>query len=123
MPNVSDWVSLKALRVPKEWEVEAWAGQSINNKPYLATDSAGRVYVTDPEGYRVLIFSPSGAYLNRFGQFGADAGSLGLPNGIALGADDTLWVADAGNHRVLGYAPVFGAPVTLPADVEPTIQP
>jgi len=93
-----------------EWHVEAWAGQSINNKPYLATDSNGRIYVTDPEGYRVLIFSPNGAYLNRFGQFGTDANSLGLPNGIAVAADDTLWVADAGNHRVLGYPPVFGAP-------------
>ena len=105
-----------------EWQVEAWAGQSINNKPYLATDSAGRVYVTDPEGYQVLIFSPSGAYLNRFGQFGTDANSLGLPNGIALAPDDTLWVADAGNHRVLGYAPVYGAPV-VPTEPEPTIQP
>ena len=90
--------------------MEAWAGQSINNKPYLATDSAGRVYVSDPEGYRVLIFSPAGAYLGRFGQYGTDTGSLGLPNGLAVGPDDSLWVADAGNHRVLGYAPVFGAP-------------
>ena len=92
-----------------EWRVEAWAGQSINNKPYIAADSGGRVYVTDPEGYRVLIFSNSGAYLNRFGQFGTDAGSFGLPNGIAVAADDTLWVADAGNHRVLAFPPVYGA--------------
>lgn len=102
-----------------EWRVEAWAGQSINNKPYLATDSAGRVYVSDPEGYRVLIFSPAGAYLGRFGQYGTDTGSLGLPNGLAVGPDDSLWVADAGNHRVLGYAPVFGA--AEPLLVEPTV--
>lgn len=92
-----------------EWHVEAWAGQSINNKPYLAADSGGRVYVTDPEGYRVLVFSGSGGYLNRFGQFGTDANSLGLPNGIAVGPDDTLWVADAGNHRVLAFPPIYGA--------------
>src|SRR5690606_1157989 len=55
-----------------EWRVEAWGSQSINNKPYLDTDSGGRIYVTDPEGYRVLVFSPTGAYLNRFGQFGTD---------------------------------------------------
>ena len=86
---------------------------------HLATDSAGRVYVSDPEGYRVLIFSPAGAYLGRFGQYGTDTGSLGLPNGLAVGPDDSLWVADAGNHRVLGYAPVFGA--AEPLLVEPTV--
>ena len=108
-----------------EWRVEAWSSQSINNKPYLAVDSGGRVYVTDPEGYRVLIFSGSGGYLNRFGQFGTDAGSLGLPNGIAVGPDDTLWVADAGNHRVLSYPPVYGGPVDTAApdpDIEPTVS-
>ncbi|MBP6786513.1 MAG: TIGR03663 family protein [Candidatus Promineofilum sp.] len=106
-----------------EWRVEAWAGQSINNKPYLATDSAGRVYTTDPEGYRVLIFSPAGAYLGRFGQYGTDTGSLGLPNGLAVAADDSLWVADSGNHRVLGYAPLFGGAAAEPLLVEPTAAP
>lgn len=116
---------LSADLVPAgEWRVEAWVGQSINNKPYLAADSAGRVYVTDPEGYRVLIFSGSGAYLNRFGQFGADANSLGLPNGLAVGPDDSLWVADSGNHRVLSFPAVYGArPIDSGApdsDIEPT---
>src|SRR5690606_18574515 len=96
----------------------------INNKPYLAADSSGRVYVTDPEGYRVLIFNGSGAYLNRFGQFGTDAGSFGLPNGIAVAPDDSLWVADSGNHRVLSFPPVYGAgPIDSGApdpDIEPT---
>jgi len=101
-----------------EWQVEAWAGQSINNKPYLAVDSGDRVYVTDPEGYRVLIFSATGAYLNRFGQFGTDANSLGLPNGLALAADDSLWLADAGNHRLLAFPPIYGAPAAEEPPVE-----
>lgn len=49
-----------------------------------------------------------GAYLNRFGQFGSDPAGLGLPNGLDVAADDTLWVADAGNHRVIGYPALFG---------------
>ena len=102
-----------------EWRVEAWFGQSINNKPYLAVDSQGRVYVSDPEGYRVLIFSPSGAYLNRFGQFGADTQSLGLPNGVFVDSADRLWVADSGNSRVLSFAPMFGAPAPVPAQEVP----
>ena len=96
-----------------EWRVEAWYGQSINNKPYLATDAEGRVYVSDPEGYRVLIFSPSGAYLNRFGQFGTDIGSLGLPNGLDVDSQGNLWLADAGNHRILKYPPIYTAALDI----------
>jgi DNA-binding beta-propeller fold protein YncE len=92
-----------------EWEVDAWAGESTNNKPYLAVDSAGRVYVSDPEGYRVLIFSADGAYLGRFGRYGPEITSLGLPNGVAVDADNNLYIADAGNNRILKFAPVFGA--------------
>jgi len=57
----------------------------------------------------VLIFSPSGAYLNRFGQFGTEPGGLGLPNGLGFDDAGNLWLADAGNHRVLKYPPIYGA--------------
>jgi predicted membrane-bound mannosyltransferase/DNA-binding beta-propeller fold protein YncE len=91
-----------------EWRVEAWTGQSINNKPYIAVDGQNRVYVTDPEGYRVLIFDREGNYLARFGMFGNDLRSFALPNGLAIDAQDNLYVADANNNRILKFAPVFG---------------
>ncbi len=102
-----------------EWRVEAWFGQSINNKPFLATDSQGRVYATDPEAYRVLVFSPSGGYLNRFGQFGNTTADFALVNGITLDAEDNIYLADAGNHRVLKYGAIYGvgAPIE-PAPVD-----
>lgn len=100
-----------------EWHINAWSGQSINNKPYLALDSLNRVYVTDPEGYRILIFTPDGQYLARFGKFGTDLNSFGLPNGLAFDAQNNLYVADAGNHRVLKFAPLLAAPLPeLPLD-------
>ncbi len=34
----------------KEWEVYAWFGDSLDNKPYLDIDRQGFLYVTDPEG-------------------------------------------------------------------------
>jgi predicted membrane-bound mannosyltransferase/DNA-binding beta-propeller fold protein YncE len=105
-----------------EWAVDAWDGTSTNNKPYLATDSAGRLFVTDPEGYRVLMFSGLGDYLGRFGGFGTDINSLGLPNGIAIDGEDNLYIADAGNHRILKFAPVFGVPQGPADDVEEPID-
>ena len=96
-----------------EWRVEAWGGQSINNKPYVAVDSFGRVYATDPEGFRILIFSPTGEYLGRFGQFSTGIDGFGLPNGIAIDAQDNIYIADATNHRVLKFDAIFGPPLTL----------
>ncbi len=92
-----------------EWPVDAWDGTSINNKPYTAVDSAGRIYATDPEGYRVLVFNPDGSYLARFGTFGAGPTNLGLPNGIAIDDQDYIYVADSGNNRILKFAPPFGS--------------
>jgi uncharacterized protein (TIGR03663 family) len=102
-----------------EWSIQAWAGQSINNKPYAAVDSEGRLYVTDPEGYRVLIFDRLGNYLGRFGQFGGEADRFGLPNGIAIDGQNNLYIADAGNNRIVRYEALFGAPLTPPLEELP----
>jgi len=64
------------------------------------------VYLTDPEGYRVIVFSATGEPLAAFGQYGPEDGSFGLPNGLALGPDGSLWIVDAGNNRVVKYPPI-----------------
>ncbi len=95
-----------------EFAVDAWYGESINNKPYLATDENNRVYVTDPEGYRILIFDSSGLYLGRFGQYSTGTDGFALPNGIATDMDGNLYIADAGNGHVLKFPPYFSdAPI------------
>lgn len=99
-----------------EWEVSAWGSQSIVNKPYLAVDSAGRIYATDPEGYRVLIFDATGAYVGRFGTFGTDVNTFGLPVGIEIDDQDNVYVVDSANNRVLKFSAVFGPPI--PQEVE-----
>ncbi|MCI0396031.1 MAG: TIGR03663 family protein [Chloroflexi bacterium] len=90
-----------------QWLVDAWEGESINNKPYLAVDGRGRVYVTDPEGFRILIFDAFGQYLGRFGEYGTDFAGFGLPTGIEIDAEGNVYIADAGNSYVLKFAPVF----------------
>lgn len=101
-----------------QWSIPEWATNfSIYNKPYVAVDSGGRVFVTDPEGYRVLIFDSNGQYIGKFGNFGSDANSFGLPNGIFIDSQDNIYVADADNHRVLKFPPIF--PAGLPQIEEP----
>ncbi|MCA9981025.1 MAG: NHL repeat-containing protein, partial [Anaerolineales bacterium] len=91
-----------------EWPVSAWLSQSIDNKPYLALDTAGRLYLTDPEGYRVLVFGRDGTYIGRFGQFGQDATSFDRPTGITVDAEGNVYVVDTGNGRVVKYVAPFG---------------
>jgi DNA-binding beta-propeller fold protein YncE len=88
----------------RSWPVQAWAGESLDNKPYLAVDSRGQVYVTDPEGYRVIVFSNDGQPLGTFGQYGPEPDAFGLPVGIVIGLDDSVWVSDAGNNRLARFA-------------------
>ncbi len=87
----------------RSWSVEAWFGQSTSNKPYLAADQSGRIYVTDPEMYRVLVFDGRGEYQYGFGQYSTETDGVALPIGIAVGADGITYVSDAGNSRIVGY--------------------
>jgi predicted membrane-bound mannosyltransferase/DNA-binding beta-propeller fold protein YncE len=101
-----------------EWPVDAWSGESINNKPYLAVDGASRVYITDPEGYRVIVFDQFGQYLARFGRFGTGLDTFGLPNGIKIDAAGNIYVADAGNNHILRFAPIFEEPAPAQSEDE-----
>lgn len=89
----------------REWPIYGWFGQSLENKPYLAVDQAGRVYASDPEGYRILVFSPEGDILAWWGDYGAPPDGLGVVNGLAFDPQGNLWVADAGNSLLVRYPP------------------
>ncbi|MFZ2487651.1 MAG: flippase activity-associated protein Agl23 [Anaerolineae bacterium] len=90
----------------KAWTVEGWASQSVVNKPFLAVDSTGMVYATDPELYRVLAFDSEGTFQATFGVYGTDMQSMALPGGIAIGPNDAVYLADADNHRIMVFPPI-----------------
>jgi DNA-binding beta-propeller fold protein YncE len=87
----------------KQWDVYGWFGQSLQNKPFIAVDSRGRVFVTDPESYRVLEFSATGELLQAWGDYGNSSSTFGLPSGIAVDSEDHVWVTDASFPRVLRF--------------------
>lgn len=90
-----------AYKPGRSWAVPAWYGQSLDNKPYIAVDAQGSVYVSDPEGYRVLKFDGEGQPLLAFGDFGTGSAQFGMPVGLSIAPDGGIWVADAGNSRVM----------------------
>ena len=89
-----------------DWGLNAWRGDTNTQKPYLAIDSQGRVYITDPDRHRVIVFDVNGSYVARFGQFGSGNGQFNLPNGIFIDSADNIYVADTGNNRIVRFPPL-----------------
>ena len=90
----------------REWSIVGWYGESLDNKPFLTVDGQKRVYVADPEGYRVLVFDQFGKFLTTWGDYGTEAGRFALVGGLAVDADGSIYVADPGNQRMLKFAPL-----------------
>jgi len=88
----------------RSWQIDGWNSQSLDNKPYVTVTNE-TVYITDPEGYRVLAFSLNGDFLYGFGMYGTDLASFGLPNDIASDKEGNVWVVDAANNRILKFTP------------------
>jgi DNA-binding beta-propeller fold protein YncE len=86
-----------------QWDVNAWFGQSVENKPFIAVDANDHVFVTDPEAYRVIEFTSDGQFMRTWGDFGVGPDEIGLPSGIAVDQLGNIWVTDAGNDRILRY--------------------
>jgi DNA-binding beta-propeller fold protein YncE len=89
----------------RSWDIVAWYGQSLDNKPYIAVDSQGNVYLSDPEGNRILKFSNQGEFLYYWGDYGVTPDRFNLPLGLAIDSEDNIWVADSGNNRLLRFPP------------------
>jgi uncharacterized protein (TIGR03663 family) len=85
------------------WDVSAWYGTSLENKPYIAVDGNGHVFVTDPEASRVLEFTTSGAFVQAWGQAGSGDSQFGRAGGIALDSQGRVWVTDSGNSRLMRF--------------------
>ncbi len=86
-----------------QWDINGWYGQSLDNKPFLAVDDQGSVFVADPEGYRILQFSTDGEFIRTWGDFGYGNEGIGLAAAVAVDAEGHVWVTDAGNHRVMRF--------------------
>ena len=87
----------------RQWDVNAWYGQSLDNKPFITVDDKGSVFITDPEGYRVLQFDTDGNFIRTWGDFGYGMENIGLAAAVAVDAEGHVWVTDAGNNRVMRF--------------------
>jgi predicted membrane-bound mannosyltransferase/sugar lactone lactonase YvrE len=87
----------------RQWDVFGWYGQSLDNKPFIAVNDAGDVFVTDPEQYRVIEFTPEGGVVRTWGDYGDSPTTFGLTSGIAIDSEGHVWVTDSANNRILRF--------------------
>ncbi len=85
------------------WDLVAWFGQSLDNKPFLDVDAFGNVFAADPEGYRILQFTIEGQAVRFWGDFGMGMNQFGMPASVAVDAQGGIWVVDSGNHRLMHF--------------------
>ena len=71
-----------------QWDVDAWYGQSLDNKPLIAINAAGHIFVTDPEGFRILEFDSFGKFIRTWGDYGIGPSEIGLASGVVV---DRRW--------------------------------
>ena len=94
----------KSFTPLRQWPINGWKSQSLDNKPYIAVAPNGHVFITDPEGYRVIEFTSTGDPLHVWGTYGTDSASFGLASGIAIDANGLVWVSDSANNRLLRFS-------------------
>jgi uncharacterized protein (TIGR03663 family) len=97
-PDLSDFQPIAS------WDVSGWFGGSNENKPFIAVNKDGHIFITDPEGYRVIEFDGAkGGFVRTWGTYGTEEGQLNLPTGLAVDRSGRIWVSDSGNNRLLRF--------------------
>ena len=61
--------------------------------------------MADPEGSRVLVFSPEGEALGYWGSFDFGPQGFGLVSGLATDGKGGIWITD-GLRNVIHYYPL-----------------
>ena len=84
------------------WDVDAWSSDTLDNKPYLALDESGNVYLTDPDQGRVIVFDSEGQFIRVWGGFD-NTYTMNVISGVTIGDDGSVWVSDALSNVLLKF--------------------
>jgi DNA-binding beta-propeller fold protein YncE len=93
-------------RFPDPQAVTGRGGSGSGGLGIAVTDVAvhkDRVYATDT--YQIMVFNRRGDLIDQWGRPGDDRAGLDHPNGLAVGADGTVYVSDTNHGRVTAFSP------------------
>ncbi|MDK2982308.1 MAG: hypothetical protein PWQ55_2655 [Chloroflexota bacterium] len=86
------------------FDVDAWYGTGIDNKPYIAISPEDTIWISDPDGNRVLEFSMEGLFLQGWEGLSTTPDVVSRPYGLTFDAQGNLLVSDTVSNMVLRFA-------------------
>ncbi len=86
-----------------DWDVHGWESQSLENKPFIAVNRQGHVFVSVPDLSRILEFDGQGNPVRAWGEYGSQPDRFGLPSGLTIDPQGYLWVCDTLNRRIMRF--------------------
>ena len=90
-----------------DFRVRGWY-ESTFNRPYLALDEVrDLLYITDPDGKRILVYGTSGECLGSFAESGdlSPAGQFEDIGGIAIDEAGFVYISDSSAGKVVKFPP------------------
>jgi len=81
-------------------------------QPVGVAVSGDEVYVSDVADQQIKVYSLGGRFLRSFGEPGFRPGQFSFANGLAVGRDGNLYVADSNNRRVQ-VVDTHGTPIAV----------
>lgn len=107
------------------FNVRGWYEEQ-GNRPYLAVDGArSRLYVTDPDAGRVLVYDLDGNCVGSFGQVAGetyDNSQFRITGGIDVDEQGFVYVSDPGLGRILKFEPFPEPPAAVEIQPEVSVE-
>jgi tripartite motif-containing protein 71 len=94
------------------WGSSGTGNGQFRNPKGIAVDSSGNIYVVDSTNLRIQKFDSTGAYVDQWTGLGKDNNAASVafssPNGMCIDKNGYVYVADAGNNRIVIFSSANG---------------
>lgn len=114
------WLYISLVRAPGEFffgeepplpagiepvkSIYGFGSNDVFLNPYnVALDEQGRIYVTDSNHHRVVVFDRSGKLIAKIGKEGSGRGELRFPIGVAAAPNGNIYVVDKNQNKIVVY--------------------
>ncbi len=85
------------------FDVDAWYGSGIDNKPYISVSPQNHILISDPGASRILVFSMEGEFLAGWEGLALSSETISQPYGMDFDSEGNLWISDAASNMVLRF--------------------
>lgn len=83
------------------WRINGWQAQTYDD-PYV-TIRGTKILASVPKKNAISVTGSDGVETLRWGGSGADTASMTNPSGVAFGPNDSVYVVDRGNNRIMVF--------------------